>query len=413
MGIKNVNEIVKDKCERAFVSVKVKSLQNKRLAIDSALWFYANMSVAQTRFVRKMKDILREIDRGELMQFCIQSALRFYTYLLDHDIYGVWIIDGISPQQKKATRAKRQETRESRKDKIAVLRAKLEKQDVLIQNPKDVDDLRKLLLYDVNIYPEENRLFFTVLENLGLPIIMAPGEAEAYACSLNQKGIVYGIWTTDTDCYALGGINMITGFEGVDEYGNEMMSVVHVPYIRKYLGFDEDEMRDFCIMCGTDFNNNITNVGVTRAYNAIEKHRSIDSYSENENKNVDVLNHESSRELLTAPECDLELGSDSLNMDLDKFNKYGSDMNSQYELDTYYNKLAQHMKRNIVITGYKIALGPHNCKAVAKIVINGVPVKKEEEEHEEKKSLLQIQKATVKYDKNITSLEELLANLKT
>ncbi len=401
MGITKVNDIVRAKSERSFVSVKVKSIKNKRIAIDAAIWLYANMAVAQRETVRRMKDLFEEIDRGDLMQHCIAGALKLFVYFLDNDIYPVWIRDGKTPKEKKETRAKRKETRDKRKYSIEELKEKISKQDVLLQNPKDLEELRKLMMYDINVFSEEYVTFYNTLEGFGVPIITAPGEAEAYACALNKKGIIYGIWTTDTDCYALEGVNMITGLNGKDEEGHDIMDVVHIPYILQDLEFDENQMRDFCIMCGTDFNLNIPNVGVTRAYDAISKHGSIEEYASNSKKDITILNHERSRELLSPPECHLELDSAELNLNIESFKEMARDLSEQYGLSQYYAKIKVYLNQDFEITKYEAKTGPHNKKKRIKVVINGQVINPVSEE---KKKI----KTETEFDDKITTLAELM-----
>jgi len=397
MGIKNINEIVKEKCPKAFVSVRLSALKNKYVAIDSAIWFYANMAIAQRETVRKMKDIFEEIDRGDLLQYCISSALKFYTNFLQNEIYCVWIKDGETPKEKKETRAKRKETREKRKETIEELRERLLEEDILLRNTKDIEELRKMMMYDVTVYPEEYKTFYNTLEGMGIPILTAPGEAEAYACSLNRKGIVYGIWTTDTDCYALGGINMITGMDAKDNEGFEMLSIVHIPYILKYMDMDQDELRDLCIMCGTDFNLNIPNVGPTRAYTAIEKHGSIEEYAKNTDKDIKILNHKKVRKLLTPPECDLTIDSEELNFNLKNFKDTGKDLSLQFGLSNYYDKLKYLFSLEIDVSKYSIKSGPFSIKKVFSIEIDGdIIVAKEKEK-----------KKDIKFNNEIFSLEDL------
>jgi flap endonuclease-1 len=403
MGIKNINEIVKEKCPKAFTSVRLVALKNKYIAIDSAIWFYANMAIAQRETVRKMKDIFEEIDRGELLQYCISAALKFYTNFLENEIYCVWIKDGETPKEKKDTRAKRKETRDKRKNTIEELREKILEEDILLRNQKDVEELRKMMMYDVTVYPEEYTNFYNALNGMGIPLLTAPAEAEAYACSLNKKGIVYGIWTTDTDCYALGGVNMITGMDGKDKEGFEMLSVVHIPYIRKYLDMDEDELRDLCIMCGTDFNDNIPNVGVTRAYNAIEEFRCIEEYAEQKDKDIKILNHKKVRKLLTPPDCDLTIDSSILKFNVQNFKDNGKDLSVQFGLSNFYDKLKHLYSLEIDVTKYNIKTGPHIKKKKILIEINGefVDLSKEKE------------KKQLKYDDTIFTMDDLKKSLET
>jgi len=408
MGIKNINKTAEKESPRAFTRVKVSSLKNKFVAVDSALWLYTNMSTATKQVVAYMKDILEEIDRGELMQKCIASALKFHTYMLRNEICLVWIRDGKTPKEKTATRAKRREAREEKADKISYMKDILNEQDILLRDPTDMDALRKLLIYNVIIYKEEFETFYNVLYGLGIPIIDAPGEAEAYACSLNRKGIVYGVWSTDTDCYALEGINMITGFEGKNEDNEDMLSVVHIPYLLEDMEFDTDQMRDFCIMCGTDFNDNIPNIGDGRAYKYIQKHGNIEEFEKsilNDKKKCDkidcsILNYERSRELLTPPECDLNFNSIKLRFSIERFRDTGKDLSVQYGLSQYYVQLEGFMENEFSLTKYDVKSGPHAKKKGPVIMVKGKIVNKKDDSQPKKE---------LEVNEEVTCLADILA----
>lgn len=330
----------------------------------------------------KMKDPLEEIDRGELMTQCLNKMLKFHTNFLDMDITPVWLRDGKAPKEKKMIRDKRKKGREDTKAKIDKLRDKLEKQDIFERSKTDIDALRKLLANYTHVYPEEFMLIYNILQGFGIPLIQCPSEAEAYGSAIIIKRLAFGIWTTDTDCYAFGATNMITGFEGKDEEGNPMISIVHIPYLLEDFEFDQEEMRDFCIMCGTDFNENIPNLGAGRAYTAIKKYRSIEKFEKHEKKrDCSILNYVRSRELLTPPKCKLTLDSPELQHNKEAFERDARELCGQYNLGESYAKMLYHLDREIPIEKYN---GKFPKKKKSKIVVT--TQKKEEGSSNEFKS---------------------------
>src|SRR5258706_6729027 len=98
MGIKNVNETATEHCSSAFFCVPVTKARNKRVAMDSPIWLYARISNALGDVVRRMKDLLEDIDRTELISKCLNATLRFHCDLLDENITLVWFKDGVSPK---------------------------------------------------------------------------------------------------------------------------------------------------------------------------------------------------------------------------------------------------------------------------------------------------------------------------
>ena len=379
MGIKNVNQIVKEKSPRAFFTVPTESITGKRIAIDSPLWFYTNISSLTKSYVLKMKDILEDIDRDKIIIPCLSRILRFHTNWLESDITCIWIEDGKVPKEKQElARKRRAEKRESTGDKIKALKDKLRCQDPLLRSKSDVEELRKLMCNYSYILPEEYELMYNIIDGFGLPHIKAPSEAEAFACSLNIAGLVYGVWTTDTDCYALGGINMITGY-GDNE--NKTVNVVHIPRILTDMEFNQKKMLDFCIMCGTDFNDNIPRVGVQGAYKAIQEYGSITKYKKSKNKDCTILNYRRSRELLTAPVCELKLDSPELKHNKVVFDDIAKELSISYNLGDYYAKMMYQHDRDIPCELYE----PSKKKKIT------IRIKEVSDDEEEKPAKLFIQ----------------------
>jgi 5'-3' exonuclease len=358
MGIKNINATVKKECPRAFVSIELRSLAGYRIAIDAPLWAYATIASAMKSMVRAMKDPLEEIDRGELLQRCLSQALRFHSSLLSHGISPIWLRDGKTPKEKTATRAKRREVADKRKDEVEELRQKLSTEDIFLRQPQDLERLRSLLQNTAVIHKEEFDVFYSVLEGLGLPLITCPGESEAYASTLNRKGLVYGVWTTDTDCYALGAINMITGFGDLTDTGHETVNIVHIPYMLEDLDFTPEQMLDFCVMCGTDFNDNIPNIGGTRALAHIRNYGSIEQFEAKSKHDCTILNYKKSRRLLTAPQCELEHDSPELSHSPENYYSLGRDISLQYGLLSGYAELGQKLDMSLNVKCYDIESGP-------------------------------------------------------
>ena len=345
MGIKNVNKTVKEKSSRAFFTEQIIVLKGKRLAIDSPLLFHANVSSLTKNYVLRMKDPLEDIEREKIIIPCLSRIMRFHTFWLEKDTTCIWIEDGkVSKEKQELARKKRKEKREGISDKIKALKEKLKALDPLLRNKADLDELRKLMCQYTYILPEEYQLFYNIIDGFGIPHIRAPGEAEAYACSLNAAGLVYGVWTTDTDCYALGGVNMVTEFA---DNNDETISVVHIPYILEDMKFSKKEMLDFCIMCGTDFNDNIPRVANVGAFKAISKYGSITKYKKEKDVDCDILNYKRTRELLTAPVCNLIHESPELKHNKESFNELARELSIQYNLGDYYAKMAYHHDRDI------------------------------------------------------------------
>jgi 5'-3' exonuclease len=363
MGIKSVNKTATEQAPEAFFVESADVAKNQRVFIDTPFRMYAMKSSAIKEYVNSMKDPLEEIDNEDILHKILARALDLQADLLDQDILGVWLLDGETPKEKiEIARQERKEARETIGDKVKALKDKLLKQDVMERSKADLQLLRKLLRQYVVVITEEMTTVENVLRSFGQPVIQCPGEAEMYACAMNKKGLGFAVYTTDTDCYCGEGVNMITEIN--QNQDGMFFSMVHIPTLRKKLKFNVQEMRDFCIMCGTDFNKNIPNLGVGRAFKFITKHRSIEKFSEKEDKDCEILNYKKSRKLLTPPVCELEHDSPELNLNPQVFLENAREVSRHYQLGTWYARISFHMKRQLNINKF------YDRRGKPKIILN-------------------------------------------
>jgi 5'-3' exonuclease len=77
--------------------------------------------------------------------------------------------------------------------------------------------------------------------------------------------------------------------------------------VLKELDFNEEEMLDFCIMCGTDYNKNIKGVGPVKSYNLIKKYKNLDVIEKTEKINISSLNYKIVRNLFSCSDLKKEI----------------------------------------------------------------------------------------------------------
>ena len=376
MGIKNINTLIKSSCERALINVTIKSLAGGRIAIDAPLVFYTNMAIATKEYVKKMADLLADLDMEKIIKHCVRSCVEFHLFWMNSKISPVWLKDGDVVVEKLETRKKRSKARKDARKRIEELKEILSDQDVMSRKKRDEEELRKLMSNYFVINEETLEALYGALTGLGIPVITCPGEAEAYGVSLNRAGLVQGLWTSDTDCYALGGINMYTGFGPRNSDGERTVCSVHIPYILEDLKFTQEQVRDLCIMSGSDFNDNIPNIGVARSFKFIKDHGSIEEFEKKTKKDCDILNYERSRELLTPPDCELEHESKELYHDREAFKSGGEEVSLMYDLEDQHSKLDFLLRYKINVSTFDPE--SHPIRKI-RIVVRKAKGKKEKE----------------------------------
>lgn len=114
-------------------------------------------------------------------------------------------------------------------------------------------------------------------------------EAEAECVKLIKAGKCHLVYSRDTDLIAYGATNIVRDISWRDR----TVSIVKKSDVLRSLGLNMKQLRDFCIMCGTDYNPRIKGIGPVRSLALIKKYGSID------NMDIDttVLNHKEVRAL--------------------------------------------------------------------------------------------------------------------
>ena len=135
---------------------------------------------------------------------------------------------------------------------------------------------------------------------MGVPYYTAPGEAELMCADLCKKGLVDAVLTEDTDVIAYGAPICLSK---LDNFLGGTCRKIEVESLYKELDMSPEQFLDFCIMCGTDYNKNITGIGSKTAFKHIKTFSTIENFIKNvkpkSSQDFSVLNYEKSRELFT------------------------------------------------------------------------------------------------------------------
>ena len=112
-----------------------------------------------------------------------------------------------------------------------------------------------------------------MLRLMGIPVIQAPGEAEAQCSYMCKNGKVDAVCTEDTDCLVFGATTMVRDLN----HKKEPLTEINRERVMADLGLTEDEFIDMCILCGCDYASKIEGVGPVKAYKFIKEFSSIEN----------------------------------------------------------------------------------------------------------------------------------------
>lgn len=257
MGL-NIKDIIPRK------EIEISDLKGKIVCVDAYNMLYQFLST------------IRQPDGTPLMddKKRITSHLSGLFYrnvnLLADGIKLVYVFDGIPPEQKGKTHEKRQDARDSAKDKY--------------QQAKEVEDIGAMKRYSsqfIRINDEMIAESRELLEAMGVPTVQAPSEGEAEAAYLNKtKREVYGTVSQDYDSLLFGATRLIRNlglarkrktFSGWVEIKPEM---IELDKVLNALEINLDQLICLGILVGTDYNpKGIPGIGQKRALDIVKKHQ--------------------------------------------------------------------------------------------------------------------------------------------
>lgn len=295
MGIKNLKCLINKYAKEAVNERFLCHYEHKIIAIDISIFLY--------RYIYK---------NGEPLELLTKQIMRF----LKNKVIPLYVFDGKPPKEKSGELEERYEKKQiliNRQNQIKNLLN--EKQDIVevsetetykVQHETNVDlyemdadelkgELAKveknIIIVNGKVIRDCKRLF----DLMGIPYLVANGEAETLCARLIKEGIVYGCLSEDTDVLANGGRYFIRNFN----VNNNRVIEYDLNIILEKFGVTYDQFIDICILCGCDYTCTIVNIGIMKAYDFIKKYGDIEGiikYIDEENKNFREKQRKSNKE---------------------------------------------------------------------------------------------------------------------
>lgn len=147
--------------------------------------------------------------------------------------------------------------------------------------------IQKLQNSIINIHTDDFTLLKELFTILNIPFVYAHSEAEGTCAYLSVQNIVDGVLTEDTDVLTYGGTVMLHSLKLKD--GTIME--IELNNILQTLNFSMKQFVDFCIMCGTDYNDNIPKLGPKTCFSLLQKNENLENIDKLEKYNTKILNY--------------------------------------------------------------------------------------------------------------------------
>lgn len=128
----------------------------------------------------------------------------------------------------------------------------------------------------VDVTPYMARQLIEELRKMNVQYVVAPYEADPQMVYLEQRGIVQGIISEDSDLLVFGAKRLLSK---LDQHG-ECVEINRADFTAcrevSLVGWSDADFRRMCILSGCDYLANIPKMGLKTAYRSIRKHRTVE-----------------------------------------------------------------------------------------------------------------------------------------
>ncbi len=268
MGIKNLIPLLKKFCPSSLRPLDLLSLSNQALTCDASITMY--QFLFSTVSLTKKNEIVQPLDPKGSSSAHIMGLIYRSLFLLESKIKPIWVFDGNPPHEKT--------------DILVERMNRMNEAEELMNNSIESADFINAFKYKVQslrITEEMKKDGENVIKYLGIPYIISPGEAEAQCAYIANMKEMYGTISEDSDCLVFGSKKLIKGLNSKENSKKKAVEIDLEEVLVK-LGLNMKEFVDLCILCGNDYNDNITNIGALGAYKFIRKYHNIETIIEEE-----------------------------------------------------------------------------------------------------------------------------------
>jgi 5'-3' exonuclease len=230
MGIKNLNRFFKDNASESINFIELKELSGKKIAVDISI--YMHKYASENALIENM--------------YLMLSVFRHYN------VIPIFIFDGKSPDEKKELLVKRKADKVDAQEEYNNIKN-------LLNNNADMSDDEKKELKTTMVTLKRTLISLknTDIENVkdlirayGATYYDAHGEADELCAMLTIKGKVWACLSEDMDMFVYGCPRVIRYLS----LPSRSAVLYDLNGILKELGINQKELREICILSGTDYN---------------------------------------------------------------------------------------------------------------------------------------------------------------
>ena len=263
MGIKGLFPYLTEAAPKAHNTSELKRYTGRRLAVDASGWMYQFLSIVRTGAAAENPQNSQGAATSHLQGF-VYRALK----LLEAGVHPVFVFDGKPPDMKLAVNRARRKTREAAKEEHAAA----------VADGASSEAVYKAASRSTLVTKEHSDHAKELLRAMGLPVVEAPGEAEATCAQLCHEGQVYAAVTEDMDVLTFGSPRQIKNLFDVE--GNRTRQPrpayeIDLAKVLECLSYTQDQFIEFCILCGCDYLPHLPRLGPKTAAQLLQREGSL------------------------------------------------------------------------------------------------------------------------------------------
>jgi flap endonuclease-1 len=231
MGIKHLNKFLKENANDSIKFVNMPELSGKKIAVDISIYMYRYAS--DDNLIENM--------------YLMLSIFRYYN------IIPIFIFDGKPPVEKKELLIKRKEDKKEAEEEYKKLQIVLSTNRNMDESEKQeiISNMDMLKRKFVNISKNDIENVKKLIRSYGATYYDAPGEADELCALLTIKEKVWACLSEDMDMFVYGCPRVIRYLSLL----NHTAVLYEMKGILNELGITQKELREICIISGTDYNN--------------------------------------------------------------------------------------------------------------------------------------------------------------
>jgi len=232
MGIKNLNRFLKQECENSIKMISLKELYGKKIVIDISIYLY----------------------KFEAENALIENIYLMLSVFAYYKIIPIFIFDGKPPNEKKECIQKRMECKKKAETEYYDLKKQVEDSQSPCQNVEGLqtkmDILKKKFVY---MHKEKIEEVKKLIRAYGATYYDAHGEADELCAMLVIKKKAWACLSEDMDMFVYGCTRVLRYISLL----NHTVVLYDTISILENLGITQKELREICVLSGTDYNGNI------------------------------------------------------------------------------------------------------------------------------------------------------------